>query len=40
MNQETEIGLIAQEVELIIPEEARTGDNGLKDTEYQNLVGY
>jgi len=33
------IGLIAQEVELIIPEVVRTGDDGLKGIEYQNLVG-
>ena len=32
------IGLIAQEVELIIPEVVRTGDDGLKGIEYQNLV--
>jgi hypothetical protein len=33
------IGLIAQEIELIIPEVVRTGDDGLKGIEYQNLVG-
>ncbi len=33
------IGLIAQAVELIIPEVVRTGDNGLKSIDYQNLVG-
>ena len=33
------IGLIAQEVELIMPEVVRTGDDGLKGIEYQNLVG-
>ncbi len=34
------IGLIAQEVELIIPKVVRTSENGgLKSIEYQNLVG-
>ncbi len=33
------IGLIAQEVELIMPEVVRTGDDRLKGIEYQNLVG-
>jgi hypothetical protein len=34
------IGLIAQEVELIVPEVVRTNeDNGMKSIEYQNLVG-
>ncbi len=33
------IGWIAQEVELVIPEEVSTGDDGLKSIEYQNLVG-
>ena len=33
-------GLIAQEVELIIPEVARTSEeDGMKSTEYQILVG-
>ena len=31
--------MIAQETELIIPEVVRTGDDGLKSIEYQNLVG-
>ena len=39
LNQKKKIGLIAQEVELIIPEVVRTGDDGLKGIEYQNLVG-
>ena len=34
------IGLIAQEVELIVPEVVRTSEeDGLKSIEYQNLVG-
>ena len=41
MNQkEKRIGLIAQEVELIVPEVVRTSeDDGLKSIEYQNLIG-
>ena len=34
----TKLGLIAQEVELIVPEVVRTGDDGIKSIEYQNLV--
>jgi hypothetical protein len=36
----TKLGLIAQEVELIVPEVVRTSEeDGLKSIEYQNLVG-
>jgi hypothetical protein len=34
----TRLGLIVQEVELIVPEVVRTGDDGIKSIEYQNLV--
>ncbi len=38
--EKKEIGLIAQEVELIIPEVVRTNeDDGLKSVEYQYIVG-
>jgi hypothetical protein len=35
----TKIGMIAQEVELIIPEIVTTGDDGMKSIAFQNLVG-
>jgi hypothetical protein len=38
--ERTQIGLIAQEVELIVPEVVRTSnDDGIKSIQYQNLVG-
>ena len=37
--EKNKIGLIAQEVELIIPEVVHTGEDGIKGIEYQNLVG-
>ena len=39
MNKKNRIRLIAQEVELIIPEVVRTDDDGMKSIEYQNLIG-
>jgi hypothetical protein len=35
----TEIGVIAQEVEPVVPEVVRTLNNGLKAVAYQNMVG-
>lgn len=38
-NMEERIGVIAQEVERVVPEVVHTHDNGLKSVAYQNLVG-
>jgi hypothetical protein len=38
-NDESSIGLIAQELEEVIPEVVSTGDDGLKSVSYGNLVG-
>jgi len=35
---EKQIGLIAQQVETVVPEVVRTNENGLKSVAYQNLV--
>lgn len=38
-NMEERIGVIAQEVERVVPEVVHTHSNGLKSVAYQNLVG-
>jgi type II secretory pathway pseudopilin PulG len=38
MNDKSDIGLIAQEVEIVYPELVRTDENGLKTVTYGNLV--
>jgi hypothetical protein len=38
-NMEQRIGVIAQEVERVVPEVVHTHSNGLKSVAYQNLVG-
>lgn len=38
-NMEERIGVIAQEVERVVPEVVHTHENGLKSVAYQNLVG-
>jgi hypothetical protein len=39
INSEPRIGVIAQEVERVVPEVVHTHSNGLKSVAYQNLVG-
>ena len=38
-NNEPSLGLIAQEVEEVIPEMVETNENGIKSVSYSNMIG-